>query len=152
MAGLNTNSSNDLYIPAFASKYFKGGERISDVYKILDEDRYSSIEPEIHFNCVEQVRSWIGKQETIIGTVMNIGDASILEKLSNTKQCVLTVNYSEWMANENSRTYEICAPYYDKIDARLGSRIGVFYNKKKGGQKTRLNASQIYGRLGGGRK
>ena len=29
MAGLNTNSSNDFYIPAFASNYAKGGERIS---------------------------------------------------------------------------------------------------------------------------
>ena len=131
MAGLNTNSSNDFYIPAFASNYAKkGGERISDVYKIFDEDRYSSIEPEIHFNCVEQVRSWIGKQETIFGAVMNIGDASILEKLANTKQCCLTVNYSEWMANEDSNTYKICAPYYDKIDANPDSRIAVFYNKK----------------------
>ena len=143
MPGLDTNSSNDLRISS--NEWGPDHQRISDLYKTIEGSRYRSIEPELHFNCVEQVRKWLDKQEAVIGAVMNIADETILKKLAAKKICQVAVNYSNWMFDSSHKTYETCAKYYDKIEEkrrkayrrrRLG-RIGgvsVFYHDPKIGK------------------
>jgi len=125
-----TNSANDISILAGLGVI----EKLSDSYKEVEDSRYSPIDPEIHLNCVEQVRCWINKQEVIHGAVMNITDSEVLRNLSNRKKVHLVVNYNpEWMkpACRYSIQWEQRFRRYDEINSLGNSNFELGVASKK---------------------